>query len=154
MSSSVADRALAAHTAQVEEARLRKEADEVRIKAEATDAILRGMDKFGLCLTDESFVRGYHLWQVEVQVDDDARLEFKKQDSKDVEVRIRPADQLYWDLPPGEETKGTGGGCYGCHGLGEIRNREITTLAELGSAIARIRDARESWRVKHLSASE
>lgn len=149
MSESLAERALAAHTAQTEEARLQKEAREVRVKGVAADAILLAADRFGITLTADSLERSYSSWLATFQVEEDVSLIFTKGDSSNqVEVRVKPAEQLYWDLPPGEEKKTPGGGAYGGYGLSSI-TEHLQSLSDLGAAITKIRTARELWRAKH-----
>lgn len=149
---SLADRALAAHEAKLEETRLLREATEVRIKAEATDAILRVAHEYGVEVTPDDLTRDYNAWQAVIQIDADAHLVLIKRNRDDeVEVRVKPAEQLYWDLPPGQEEKPAGkGGTYGCYGLDVSSMGPIGSLADLGAILVRIREARERWKVRHL----
>jgi hypothetical protein len=86
-----------------------------------------------------------------VPIDEDVQLLFTSQpDRGKLNIKARPSDQLYWDLPPGQEKKGPGGGTYGCYGLDSFfYDRPIETLADLGAAIAKVRGARKQWRKKH-----
>lgn len=153
---SIADRAIQAHEAQVAADEAEKEAARLRRRAEAIEAFGRRAYVFGATvdpeLLEEKFYGG---WEVTLSVDDDTSLvfaykpAFTKHDQPTVEVTVRPCDQLYWDLPPGEETKGPGGGTYACYGL--TRERKVETLADLGAAIQRVRNARAAWRRKHCS---
>ena len=153
---SIADRALAAHEADEEATRLRKEAQQIERRAKAFAAISRRAEDFGLSVTEADIVgdrydgdRRYSAW---IPVDDDVSLEFIWEipwtGAKDVltTVRGRVADQLYWNLPPGEFEKGPGGGVYGCYSLSMP---EINDLVGLGRYIKQVRSARDAWRRKH-----
>ncbi len=153
---SIADRALAAHAANEEAARLRIEAEGVERKALALDTISRAAESLGLSIRPGDLVSEFpqgKVWTVTLPVDDDVDLRFKWEwlygPQPGLKMTVQTSDQLYWDLPPGEEKKHPGGGVYGCHNLGGIHGKEIKTLADLGAAIERVRRARESWRKKH-----
>ncbi len=151
----IADRALAAHAAGEEATRLRREAEEVERKAMAIDAISLAAESLGLSVFPEDLKSEYpsgKVWTVTLPVDDDVDLRIRWEwlygPEPSLKMTVQAADQLYWDLPPGEEKKARGGGVYGCHNLGGIHGNEITTLSDLGAAIERVRGARESWRKK------
>lgn len=151
----IADRALAAHNAVEEAKRLRNEAEAVERKAMALDAISRAAEGLGLSVMPEDLVAEYpegKVWTVLLPVDDDVQLKIRWEwlysSEPGLKMTIDVADQIYWDLPPGEEKKGRGGGSYGCHNLGGVQGKRVETLADLGEVIARVRRARESWRKK------
>lgn len=156
---SIADRALAAHQADEEAKRLRREALTVERKAQAFNAISQAAEPFGVdiemdALKPESvYLRNATRWRVEVPIEPDVTLRFwwewTWQEIEKLTINVKVTDQLYWDLPPGQNEKGPGGGTYGCYGLGEIHARNIETLADLGAVIERVRSAREQWQNKH-----
>lgn len=149
----IADRALAAHEAKTKEDALRKEAELVRRRAAAVDAIALKAEHFGVDFNPDIVEKSSYSersWALTVQVDNDAWLVFTATMGEPlVTVKVKPADQLYWDLPPGQtEKKPNEGGSYACYQLGSGLT-DIQTLADLGNAIVRVRKAREQWRKKH-----
>lgn len=151
----IADRALAAHQANEEANRLRAEAKAVERQARALDAISCAAEGLGLAVSPEDIVTEHPLgkvWTVELPIDDDMRLRIKWEllyhPEPNLKMLVQVADQLYWDLPPGQEKKGSGGGTYGCYNLGGLQGKEVKTLADLGAAIEKVRRARASWRKK------
>lgn len=162
MSTSIAERALLAYEAQQEEGRLRKEAAIVAQRAVAVNAIILAAESFDLeidlddiepavCSASVTSPVGATWWIV-VPVDDDLGLKFEwssRLGEPKIAVTAEYSEQLYWDLPPGEETKGQGGGTYGCYGLSKSHGAgHIANLSELGRAIVRTRKARAAWRTK------
>lgn len=152
---SIADRALAAHEADQEAARLRQEAADMETKAHAIDVIQRQAETlFGIEIDASSFERGYSEWTATVPVDDDANLVFTKRDERPnertvkIDIRVHPCDQLWYDLPPGteEQPRDGRGRTYACYGLEKF---DVRTLPALGAAIVKIREARSKWRAKH-----
>ena len=152
---SIADRALAAYEAEQEAARLEKEAKEVRGKSEAAQAISEEASRLGIPVDASQITGSIGLgWKIEAPIDADTSIEFSYRSSRydppETELKMRVCDQLYWDLPPGEEIKTRGGGSYGCYNLSGVQGKRVGTLAEIGEAVKRVREARESWRKKHL----
>jgi hypothetical protein len=154
----IADRALAAHEAEKEAARLREEAAFVEHKARALDTLALAANDFGLEVEPEALeqTRQGKEWSIKLPVDDDLSLLFTwalpyiSVHEPVLTIKLDVAAQLYWDLPPGQKKKEVGGGTYGCFQLGSVQGQEIGTLSELGAAITRVRKAREQWRHKHL----
>ena len=149
---SVADRALAAHAAEEEEKRLRAEAAKARRKGIAVDAIGRVLEGFGMDTTDleELIEPDYRAkrWSVMIPIDDDCALHLTSEpDDEIVSTRLVPAVELDRDIPPGEPK--TPRGVYGCYGLDKYVLEGISTLADLGRAITKVREARVAWRKKH-----
>lgn len=159
--SDLAERALRAHENAVETKRLRKEDEYNRRRAVALIAITQyAADTFGLTVPDElePEMEGQR-WSMHVTIDDDTSMRFiweagRAGDPDELFARVRACDQLYWNLPPGELTKGGGGGSYGCYGLDQAHNVVVTSLTELGAAIAKVRSAREQWNRKHSPETE
>ena len=144
----VADRAVQAYEARAAAEAAEKEAATARQRALAIEAIGRKADVFGIGFDAVDLKEGYYnSWSLEVPVDDDASLVFNYRGADGVWVTVKPCDQLYWNLPPGQETKGPGGGTFQCFNLS--RDRRIETLADLGKEIQHVRKARESWCKKH-----
>ena len=151
---SIADRALAAHEHKQEEDRLRKEAQKVRRRGVAVDAISRALETLGIETTDLDLViePDYFAttWKLLVPIDDDCSLEAtcrvnRNANTHTTNLRLKPADDLYYDMPPGATARG---GTYGFYGL-SYANLGVTTLASLGAAIETVRAARKEWRRKH-----
>lgn len=145
---SIADRALAAYESEQEQNRIQAELKEEATRGAALVTIMAAIERLGLELDDRTLERHGSVWRLEVQVDDDATLLFDVTDSGGLTMMVKPTDQLYWDLPPGQDKKLPGGGTYACYGL----NRDfltVTTLADLGRQILKVRKAREHWRAKH-----
>jgi len=143
----VADRAVQAYEAKLEADAAQQEAKKARQRAEVIETMGRKAEAFGVEFDPEGLTDSLGRWEWSVPVDDDAELVFTFRFGIDLEATVKPCDQLYWDLPPGEEKKGPGGGSYGCFGLGG--DKRVGTLAQLGERIVAIRKAREDWRKKH-----
>ena len=152
---SIAEIALAAHEAEERAKGLEAEAAKTRERAEAEQEIVAALRTLGIDidLADITESESSRAYCVEIPVDADATLVASWSiygRDRQVALCVRPAEQLYWDLPPGRDTKDPGtGGVYGCYGLEHRRLGGIATLPELGAAIKLIRKAREQWRVKH-----
>ena len=145
----IADRALAAYESELEAERLAKELRREQSRGRAVTSIMAAAEPFGIEVDPQDVIHVYAGWQLTVEVDDDASLHFLYRDNAEgsLSMYVKPADQLYWDLPRGQEAKGAGGGTYGCYGLdGQMK---VSTLADLGKQIAKVREARERWRAKH-----
>lgn len=157
--SDIAARARAAHNAEEEAKRLEEEAKRIREQEAAERAIHQLARQLGVddlvdgqpVVRTNRFSRDH---EVVVDLTDDASLRIKSRvvnngaDIVDVTAQVLPCDQLYWNLPPGEETKGRGGGTYGCFGLSNLKETDVKTLADIGAQLERIENARESWRRK------
>ena len=150
----IAEIALAAHEAEERAKGLEAAAAKTRERAVAEQEIVAALRTLGIdidlaAITESESGREY---RAEIPVDADAALvavwSTYGRDKK-VALLVKPAEQLYWDLPPGVESKDAGGGTYGCYGLEHRRLGAIATLPELGAAIKLIRKAREQWRAKH-----
>lgn len=162
MSKSIAERALVAYEAELEEGRLKREAEIVSLRAKAVNAIILAAESFDLEIDVDDIEPAvcsasvttplFAAWWIVVPVDDDLGLKFEwssRSGKQIVEVTADYADQLYWDLPPGEEKKGSGGGTYGCYGLSKSYGAGvISNLSVLGKAIVRTRAARAAWQSK------
>lgn len=160
---SIADRALQAHQAKVEADQAELDAQIARRRERAVIEIGRIAEEFGIPFDPDRLEPGYggmrvdrgRTWNFAVPVDDDATLTFKAEfgyvsdNQFGVTLKVQACDQLYWDLPPGQEEKERGGGTYGCYSLEDVHKKEIGTLADLGAALVKIRKAREQWRKKH-----
>ena len=151
----LAERALAAHENSVETQNLRKEEERASRRAMAHLAITQyAAETFGIVVPDELVSeREGQRWLLHVTVDEDTNLLFVWEPDELV-AKVRVCDQLYWDLPPGALQKRTSGGAYGCYSTDNVHNKVVTSLAELGGAIARVRKARELWIKKHSPDSE
>lgn len=155
--SDIAARALEAHAAEEEARMLEKQADAVRNEARARRLIHEKASRLEIADVDisqmqssgSSFRRAYTL---DIPLTDDATLEIRAEDDRDghpqAYARVRPCDQLYWNLPPGQEKKRPGGGVYGSCGLSGI-DRRVESLADIGERLLRIETARKTWRRKH-----
>lgn len=153
---SLKDRALAAVRLEreAEEALLQKQISIHRMRA--TDAILRAGERFGIDIDPTAIVGenekhpNEYKYSYEEKVTEDATLKFRwpapAEQAGDVDVVVVPPVQLYWDLPPGQEERGPGGGTFGCYGL---RRMEVSSLVSLGKCLERIELARAQWRRKH-----
>lgn len=144
----IADRALQAYEATEEAKEAARAAERARVRAEVIEEISRKAEIFGIDfdpsgLKDDGIMR----LTFSTPVDDDATLVFTYSKFDGLVVNVKPSDQIYWDLPLGQEVKGPGGGSYGCYNLGG--GMKVSTLAELGAQIKRTREARELWRKKH-----
>lgn len=155
MSKTLAERAIAAYEADEQAQELEMEATRIRELAAAVDALGLRARGFGVEFDpDDVEVEGFGVsrrYSVSVPLDDDADLRFYWESRGEVVVSVRPSDQLYWDLPPGETEKGPGGGAYGCYGLSP---RTVTTLEEVGAEVLKVRAARERWTAKHEGRNE
>lgn len=147
---SLASRALAAHEHDVKVKALEKEADRTRRRGFAFDLISRALEPLGLGIEELELEPDYrgHKWSVDIPIDADCSLSIVAETSRegDVHMRVKPVDELYRDIPPGGESRGT----YGCYGLNDMNGLgSIVTLADLGKGIALVRTAREAWNRKH-----
>jgi hypothetical protein len=153
---SIADMALNAHAAQQQAADLERQAKQTRARALAEQEIVSALRPFGIDIavediTEQSFsaVRADFIILIDVDADAQLRVTCKVTGEQTaVEMRVKPADQLYWDLPAGQTEKAHGGGVYGCYDLSGDRMK-VNSLASLGGVLVRIRAAREQWTVKH-----
>lgn len=145
----IADRALAAYESELEAERLAEELSREQSRGRAVTLIMAAAEPFGIEVDPKDVIHVYAGWQLTVEVDDDASLHFIYRDNAESNLLmyVKPANQLYWDLPTGQEVKGSGGGTYGCYGLdGQMK---VSTLADLGRQIAKVREARKRWQRKH-----
>ena len=152
---SIADRAVAAYEAEKEAVRLEKEAAELRGREEASRIISEEASRLGIPVDTRNLKGGTVLgWNLKAKLDDDTSITFvyrhSKYDPAEIEMRVSVCDQLYWDLPPGQEKKERGGGTYGCYSLSNVNGKRVSTLSEIGEAVTKVREARQSWRKKHL----
>lgn len=150
---SLADRAIAAASADADARALEAQARYVRRRAEALDAINKALAPFDLTVDEADLDKnptapGGRFVTSKIPVTDDAALVVSWDGEKrPAEVKLYPCDQLYWDLPPGQETKPVGAGASpSCYGLGYP---VVTSLSELGAALTKVVIARASWRSKH-----
>jgi hypothetical protein len=155
---SLAQRALAASDAERQQQQLEIVRKTSERRALALDAIMRAGERFGLEISPSDIHASTPSTQnsaytYEHQLTPDATLTismpgYRKAGVDSVEVRVIPVDQLYWDLPPGIETKPSSrGGVYGCYGLD--RTKYVHTVADVGARLEAIMVAREKWRKKH-----
>lgn len=150
----IADRALAAYESEIEEKRLADELSREQSRGRAVVAIMAAAESLGIDVDPDAVglisMSYVPRWQLIVQVDDDASLHFLFQDDVEgnISMQVKAADQLYWDLPPGQKVKPAGGGTYGCYGL-NADQMKVSSLADLGRQIAKVRKARERWQAKH-----
>lgn len=153
--SDFAARAVAAHESETRRHEVAQRVEAVFTSAHATQLIL----ELALALeipevkVDE-IRRDNGVYALDLPLTDDAtlRLQVRRAMSGDqwqATASVQPCDQLYWDLPPGQEKKGSGGGTYGCHGLSRMKETVVTTLAGIGAQITRVEKARAAWRRKH-----
>lgn len=145
---SIADRALEAYESEVEQKRLEAELKYEQNRSHAAVEVMRAAEVLGIEVDCAGLSRSATIWRVTAKVDDDASLLFEKYEGGGLDMRLVPAPQLYWDLPPGEEEKGPGGGTYACYGL-DSTYMKVVTLADLGRQIVKVRKARELWKKKH-----
>jgi hypothetical protein len=153
-----AELAIAAAAAEKEATELEDKARVTRLHSEAQRAIWTAARGLGLTVDVSKIVRRPHtdVFFAEAKVDADATLIFTYEAQRPngegrLDIMVKPADQLYWNLPPDQETKDIGaGGVYGCFGLGEHSGlNDIETQADVGRALLKIRAAREQWRLQH-----
>lgn len=151
--SDFAARAVAAHEAEARRREVEQHVDAVYTEAHAAQLIL----ELALALEiPEVKVEEIRLesgdYVLDLPLTDDAalRLQVRRTMSEDpwlATASVNPCDQLYWDLPPGQEKKDPAlGGTYACYGLSRT---VVMTLAEIGAQVVRIERAREAWRRKH-----
>lgn len=158
---SLVERARAAKQSAEEAARLYDERRNEIARGRAVDEILKVGERLGIEIDQERIVVGkFGPFTYEEPLTEDATLVveatvrlYGKHHSDEVSeasvvVKVKPADQLYWDLPPGVEDKGAGGGTYGCFHLGRI-SEPCESLADIGERLERIETARQAWRRKH-----
>lgn len=156
---SIAEMALAAHAAEQQATELERAAKLTRARALAESAIVAVLRPLGIDpdLGDiqESAPGSRATFELRVAVDDDATLRVTCEvgpgdlERATVEMTVVPAEQLYWDLPAGQTARVPGaGGVYGCYGL-SANSLTVASLASLGAAILRVRNAREDWTRKH-----
>lgn len=156
MTNDLAARALQAHKAESEARAHEKEAADIRMLQQASDAIWQtASEEYGIRPPDngvawEILVVGYRRCGLSIPVTDDATLYFEWAAHTDppVSVCVKPSDQLYWDLEPGVEVKPPGGGVYGCFGLSSD-SLAVKSLAGLGAVLARVEAARAIWQRNH-----
>jgi hypothetical protein len=153
-----AELAIAAAAAEKEAAEHEQAAETARKRAAAQRAIYIKAQELGIEVDVEDLESEGYLNSVGIPLTADATLrigvtwEFAPLPT--VKVSVKPADQLYWDLPPGEEKFAGGGGVYGCYSLGQYSGlQDIKTTADIGRALMKINQAREQWRAKHLGES-
>lgn len=146
---SIADRAIQAYEASEQVKAAEKEAKRARERAEVIETIGRRAEVFGIDFdADKLHGSDGGYWTYKIPVDDDAELVFNVRPMSGLHVSVSPCDQLYWDLPPGQERKEPGeGGTYACYSLS--KDREIATLADLGRELQRVRLARDQWKSRH-----
>lgn len=155
--SDFAARAVAAHESETRRHEVAQRVEAVFTAAHATQLIL----ELALALeipevkVDE-IRRDNGVYLLDLPLTDDAtlrlqvrRVTFDCDDPWQATAVVWPCDQLDWDLPPGQEKKGSGGGTYGCHGLSRMKETVVTTLAGIGAQITRVEKARAAWRRKH-----
>lgn len=154
--SDIATRALAAHEAETEARKLEGEAKAVRDLAEATEKILAKAAQLSIADVDPSQIRVEgslaKTYSLKIPLNADATLLIEVNPhltAGKTRARVMPCDQLYWGLPPGEETKGRGAGTYGQFNLSGIKEREVESLVDIGGALRLIADARTAWHRKH-----
>lgn len=149
--SDFATRALAAHEAETKARELEAEAKSVRDLAEATEKIVAKAARLSIMDVDTSQICAEgSKCALEIPLNDDATLRIEADNNiARAKARVIPCDQLYWNLPPGEETKEPGGGTFGCFNLGGIKEREVGSLIDIGGELRLIVDARTAWHRKH-----
>jgi len=159
----IADIALSAAKAEQEASKREAEAKAIRERDRALRKINLYLDrvvgdKARVMQSDELSGPSYCAdYSAEIQVDDDATLVItangRLENVDGATANVRPSEQLYWNLPPGQEEKDySEGGVYGCYGLDRLAGRyapAIESLADLGNAINLTRVARAKWRTAH-----
>lgn len=163
----IADLALAAADAAAEAAALRQQAKDITERSKAVEAIAKKAAEFAIDIDPEDVRREGMNHLCDVKVDDDLMLRFNVDVNWDTDhwrgirsavpagvawAKGIPSEQLDWDLKPGVEKKGMGGGTYGCYHLdtqyGDLAF--VKDLAGLGRCVKLTREARKQWRKKHL----
>lgn len=164
----LAERARLAHESATRAAELDEQADALRMRAQAVDAILTAAQRLGIETLDPNTIVGPSSYSSEFEarytLTPDASIRFTCNGKRrivrsgetapfTVEAHVVPCDQLYYSLPPGIETladRPTKGYTYGCHGLATSEyRRKIETLADIGAELAKVEHARESWKRRH-----
>lgn len=162
-----ADMAIAAATSEAAAEEFEQRAQRTREHAQARRLIFMAAQRLGVQLdvdTVHDTRPGSTLGPVfaaEVEIDVDARLVFSYEphpvvsDGPKLQVSVRPSEQLYWNLPLGQETKDpAAGGVFGCYGLGQHSGlNDVRDTADVGRALLKIRAARELWRRKHCAST-
>jgi hypothetical protein len=150
-----AELAIAAAAAEKEAAEHEAAAEAARNRAQAQRSIYMKAQEFGIEVDVDDLDGEFGVFGLNVPLTEDATLRIQVKISTVhppyVECSVKPSDQLYWDLPPGEEKFAGGGGVYGCYSLGQYSGlNDIKSTADIGRALMKINQAREQWRRKHL----
>lgn len=146
----IADLALAAAADEKRIAELEQQAALTRAHTTARNQIVFKGEKIGVDVDIDAIEHHGGASTYRLKVDEDATLVISSRAGDLVaKAKVKPAEQLYWNLPPGQE--GTPmGGTYGCYGLGQYSAlHDIDSLADLGRAITLVREARAKWRRVH-----
>lgn len=150
------DRAQAAYAADQEAQRLEKEAAAIRDKQEASERIRRYADtKLDVLVATDDIYENGSAYEARISLTEDATLVIvdgrpsPRDGDETTWAHIKPAEQLYWDLPPNQTEKETGGGTYGCYGL-SLAALTARSLADVGAALLKIDAARIAWKKKHI----